>query len=231
MKKYIKSYVIFWAILLALFNVIAFVSPGWIGYEKYVGAFWAGYVFIMISFVGQLICAIFTLRETNATKLFYKLPILTISYTGLIVAFVVGGLCMLFYPLKSWICILACVITLAAVALPIVKVSAAADAVAEIDKKVKANTFFIRSLTVDAETLMNKASTSEAKTAAKEVYEAVRYSDPMSNPALASDEAQITIKFNEFSNAITNGVGDATELGEELLVLLKARNSKCKLLK
>ena len=231
MKKYIKSYAIVWAILLALFNVIAFVSPGWIGYEKYVGAFWVGYVFIMISFVGQLICAIFALNETNATKLFYKLSIFKISYSALIVAFIVGGLCMLFYPLESWICILICAITLAASIIPVVKASAAVEAVAEVDKKVKVATFFIRSLTVDAETLMNKASTPVAKDLTRIIYGAIRCSDPVSNPALASEEAQITIKFNEFSNAITNGVGDATELGEELLVLLKARNSKCKLLK
>ena len=231
MKKYIKSYVILWAMLLALFNVIAFISPGWIGYNKFVGSFWIGYSFIILSFLGQLGCAFVTLREENATKLFYKLPVINISYIGLIAAFVVGGLCMLISPLSSWICILACVITLAAVALPILMVNVAADAVIKIDEKVKTDTFFINSLAVDAEALMNKASIPEAKTAAKEVYEAVRYSDPMSAPALASDEAQITIKFNEFSNAITNGDGDARKLAEELIVLIKSRNSKCRLLK
>ena len=231
MKKYIKSYAILWAILLVLFNVIAFVSPGWIGYDKYVGAFWVGYVFIMVSFVGQLACAFVTLKETNATKLFYKFPIIRLSYTGLIVAFIVGGLCMLFYPLKSWICILVCVITLAAAALPIVKASAAADAVAEIDEKVKEQTFFIKSLTVDAESLMARASTPESKAAAKEVYEAVRYSDPMSSPALASAETQITIKFNEFSAAVVGGAEDVKTIADELVILIGDRNKKCRMLK
>ena len=35
MKKALKSYIAVWAVLLVLFNVIAFVSVGWEGQEKY----------------------------------------------------------------------------------------------------------------------------------------------------------------------------------------------------
>lgn len=231
MKKYIRNYIIIWSVLLALFNVIAFVSPGWIWFEKYTPAFWTGYVFIMVSFVAQLACACLVLKESNSTKLFYRFPIFRISYAGLIVSFVVGGLCMLLSPLWGWVCILVCAITLVATILPIVKASTAADAVEAVDKKVKASTLFIKSLTVDAESLMSRASTPETKAAAKEVYEAVRYSDPMSDPALASAETQITIRFNDFSAVVLGSGEEAPALAKELVTLIEDRNKKCLLLK
>ena len=99
MKKGFKFYAIAWFILLALFNVIAFVSVGWIGQEKYTASFWIGYAFITLSFVGQLACAYSAFKADSAKKLFYNISLIRTSYIGLIVSFIVGGLCMLISPL------------------------------------------------------------------------------------------------------------------------------------
>lgn len=103
MKKVFKNYAVIWAVLLVVFNVIAFVSPGWITHEKYTASFWIGYVFITLAFLGQLACAYVAFKAENLTKLFYNLPLFSLSYTGLIVSFVVGGLCMLISPLPYWV--------------------------------------------------------------------------------------------------------------------------------
>lgn len=66
----------------------------------------------------------------------------------------------------------------------------------------------------------------------QEGYEAIRYSDPMSNEALSSVESQIAIKFNEFSNAvIEDNKPTAKAIGNELIILVNDRNTKCKLSK
>ena len=65
MKKNFKQYITAWAVLLVLFNVIAFVSVGWINIEKYTPSFWIGYIFITLTFIGQLICAKFAFDEKN----------------------------------------------------------------------------------------------------------------------------------------------------------------------
>lgn len=70
MKKNFKLYLICWALLLALFNVIAFVSEGYIDHEKYTASFWIGYVFITVMFIGQLICAYTAFKADNAKKFF-----------------------------------------------------------------------------------------------------------------------------------------------------------------
>ena len=225
MNKNQKRYIGFWAILFVLFQLIAFISPGWINIEKYTSSFWIGYAFITVSFIGQLICALSALKEENLTRLFYKIPLIRISYTGLIVSFVFGGACMLLSLLPYWIGALVAVIVLAATALALVKASAAGDIVAEIDDKISKQTFFIRNLTVEAENLMSRAKTPETKAACKKVYEALRYSDPMSNDALAEIEGKIEAQFAVFSGSVSS------DAAEELLLLIGERNRKCKLLK
>lgn len=231
MKKTFKSYLIIWAILLILFNAIAFVSPGWIAYDKYSGSFWVGYAFIMVSFVGQLVCAMKAFRAENLQKLFYSVPLITISYTGLIVSFMVGGLCMFLSPLPYWIAAVAGVIVLVITAIAVIKADTAAELVAEVDEKIKAKTLFIKSLTVDAESLLAKAQDEETKAVCRKVYEAVRYSDPVSNEALGGVESEITLKMAALAQAVADNDVAVKALATELLVLVEDRNKRCKLLK
>ena len=232
MNKKFKYYALIWAILLAVFNVICFITPDeTAGMSKFGGAFWAGYIFITIAFIGQLVCAYIALKTDDKTKLFYNIPIIRVSYTGLILTLVFGALCMAIPNLPNWVGIIVCVLVLAFTAIAVIKAKAASDVVENIDKKVKAQTLFVKSITVDAESLLARAATPEAKDACKKVFEAVRYSDPMSNDALAGVESQITLKFNELSEAVSGGADNVKNIADELVVLIGDRNRKCKLLK
>lgn len=232
MKKGFTYYAIAWAVLLALFNVIAFVSVGWIGREKYTASFWIGYVFITLSFIGQLGCAWFALKESDLQKFFYNVPLITTSYTGLILSFIFGGLCMLISPLPYWVGAILCSALLALNVLAVVKATAVADLVSAVDEKIKVQTFFINSLTVDAECLMAKAKSAEMKAECKKVYEAVRYSDPMSHEALSGIESQLSIQFVKLSEAVaSNSVELAMEIAADFMMLLVERNKQCKVMK
>lgn len=232
MKKIFKFYSAVWAILLVLFNIISFVSVGWAGIEKYTPSFWIGYIFITLAFIGQIICAYFAFKDNDIQKTFYNVSLIATSYTGLILSFVFGGLCMIISPLPYWVGIILCTIVLAFNIIAGVKATAAIDIVGGIDKKIKEDTFFIKSLTVDAEGLISRAKSENIKAECKKVYEAVRYSDPMSNGALASVENDITIKFSKLSDAVVFDDSEAVvTLADEIIILLGDRNKKCKLLK
>ena len=232
MKKAFKYYSVAFVILLILFNVIAFVSVGWAGEEKYTASFWIGYVFITLSFIGQFICTYFALRENEAQKTFYRISLIKTSYTGLILSFLFGGLCMLISPLPYWVGIIICAVILTFNVTAVAKASAAVEIVEAIDEKVKSKTSFIRSLTADAETLMLSAESESVKIECKKVYEAVRYSDPMSNEALAHEEEQIKAKYIEFSKAVKdNDIEMTREVAKQFVSLIEMRNKKCKLLK
>ena len=232
MKKGFKIYAIAWAILLVLFNAITFVFPGWTGIEKYTSSFWIGYVFITLCFIGNLICANSAFKADSARKLFYNIPLITISYTALIVSFVVGGLCMLLPNLPYWVGVIVCAIVLALFAIAIVKAGAAAELVERVDEKVKKQSSFIRNMTAEAESLMARAQSPEAKAVCKKVYEALRYSDPMSHPGLSVIEAKITVKMDELSAALAADDEEKMKgIANTLIIIISDRNSQCRILK
>ena len=232
MKKF-NLYAVCWAILLAVFNVICFATPDEAaGMSKFGGAFWAGYVFITLAFIGQLICAYFALKEENRQKLFYKLPLIRLSYTGLILTIVFGGICMAVPNMPNWAGILVCLIILAFTAIAVIKANAAGEVVAHIDEKVKVQTSFIKNLTANTESILARAKSEPVKAECQKVYEAARYSDPMSNEELSVIEAKITVKVDELASAVgANDAEKTKEIADEIVILVGDRNKKCKALK
>lgn len=226
MKKTFKSYIGVWAICLLTFNVIAFVVP-----NEMKANFWAGYIFITLAFLGQLFCANIAFKAENAQKFFYNFPLISITFVGTVIMLIVAGLTMAISAIPVWVGIVFCLIILAFTAIAIINASVASETVSNVDEKIKSKTLFIKMLMADAATLMSKTQTTQAKEITKKVYEKIRYSDPVSNDALSSIESQITVRFKEFENAICENSEKATSLGEELIILIEDRNTKCKLLK
>ena len=229
MKKAFKSYVLIWTILLVMYNVIIFAARPLINYDA---RFWIAWGAIIVAFLGQLLCANIAFDAKNKEKFFLNLSLINESYAALITLAVVGSVLMLIPDFPAWLTVIICVVILGFSAIAIIAAKTAADLVGKIDDKIKVQTFFIKSMTVDADELMARAQTEEIKEECKKVYEAVRYSDPMSSDVLAGEESQITLKFNEFAAAVNTNDADAVKaLAQEVTILLDNRNKKCKLLK
>jgi hypothetical protein len=233
MKKNFKFYIIIWAILLALYNLTVFlvkpVIPGYV--INYDIRFWISWGVIIATYIGQLFCSKVAFDSKNNEKLFLNIPLIAQSYTALVVATIAGTALMLIPDCPAWIAAIVCGVVLGLSVISVTKAKVAADIVSEIDDKVKVQTSFIKTLTVDAESLMSRAQNETTKTAAKMVHEAVRYSDPMSNDGLSGIESEIAIKFNQFAGAITANSDDIAKIADELIVLITNRNKRCKLLK
>ncbi len=141
MKKGFKYYLSIWVILLAVFNVAVFVSPGEAGgYSKFGGAFWVGYIFITFAFIGQLICAYFAFKADSLQKFFYNVPLIRISRIGLVLTAILGTLCMAIPNLPKWIGVILCLAVLAFTAISVIKATAAGDIVSGIDEKIESKT-------------------------------------------------------------------------------------------
>ena len=228
MKNTFKLYLVAWGAVFALFNAISFIIPN----TDRAASFWIGYVFISLTLVGQLICAYQVFRGNNAKKMFYGLSLIKITYTGLVVSLIFGGLCMAIKGLPYWVGVIVCAIVLVANLLSILKATVAIKEVERIDTKIKTQTAFIKLLTVDADTLMASASSEADKAACRKVCEAVRYSDPMSCDALSAVEAQMTLKFAELSEAVKAADTEkVSQTANEMLILIGDRNNRCKILK
>ena len=233
MKKTFGAYAVGWLAALGIFNVITFVTPNEIdGVSKFDTLFWIAYAFITLAFLGQLACAYIMFRGDSLQKTFYNISLYRISMAALVLMLVVGVFCMSIIPIPTWIGIILCSVALAVNVIALSNAELAIVAVSDVDKKIKTKTMFIKMLTADAEALMAKTENEQLRATALKVYEAVRYSDPMSDDALAGVENQMSDRFAAFSAAVCAGDADTAEaLSKELLALISERNTKCKILK
>ena len=234
MKKNFKFYALIWVILLTVFNLVVFlvrpVIPGFV--IEYDARFWIAWALIIVAFIGNLVCAYFAFKAENLKKMFYNLPLITISWAALVAMVVIGAVLMLIPSCPAWVAAIVCIVVLAFNAIAVIKAVWAAETVEKVDDKVKAQTSFIKNLTVDAESILARAKSDAVKAACKKAYEAIRYSDPMSNEGLSVIEAKIAVKVDEFSSAVVaDDAEKAKEIADEIVILVGDRNKKCKVLK
>ena len=98
--------------------------------------------------------------------------------------------------------------------------------------KVKDATNYIRLLQVDAEMVAQKCEDPETKTAFLKLAEAIRYSDPMSNPALFELEKQIAQHVSAADRCVfSKDYSGAMWCCKKASELLTERNKKCMVLK
>lgn len=233
MKKYFNYYAVCWVVAFIVLNAIVFIMPNVItGINMVLGSFFVGYILIDIAFLGQLLCSYIFFKEDRKEKVFLNLPIITISFSALIVSLIVGIICMVVPGFPFWLGVIICLLVLGFYAISIVKAKAAGQMVGEIDDKVKEQTVFVKSLTADSQSLIAYAKNDKTKAMCEKVYEAIRYSDPMSSDALSSIETEITLRFNDFSKMVKEENNEGLEkLCEDIIVLINDRNQKCKLFK
>lgn len=232
MKKRIGLYSIIWFVCLALFNVIVFVTPNEIGgVSKFSNSFWIGYVFITVAFIGQLICALMALKAKKRNKIFYNYSLFFISYGGLVVMLIAGGICMAIPKLPEWMGIVICTVILIANVISVISTKSVIDTVNEIDEKNERQTYFIKKLSLEAKELMDTAASEELRAEAKKVYEAIRYSNPKSGVSLTELNLQLEREFNEFANAIRAEDVELAKAGSVTVVALaEKRNYNSKLI-
>lgn len=234
MNKNFRSYAIIWAILFAAWCAVLFlVRPVIPGFSVVYGArFWTAFGFTAATFVGNLVCAYIAFKAENLKKTFYNLPLITISWGALITMIVVSAILLLIPDLPAWIAAVVCLVIFAFNAIAVVKAVWAADTVVRVDEKIKAQTSFVKLLTVDAEGLVARAKSEAVKAECVKVYEAVRYSDPMSSDALAAVEADISAGVRALGEAVAaDDAEKVKELAQAALLLIGERNAKCKALK
>lgn len=233
MNKNFRYYGIVWLIFAAVFNAVVFLAPNEaVGLSKFGGAFWLGYILVMLAFAGQLVCAYKAFSAESPQELFYRLPYITLSYSGLIVTLIAGAVCMAVPFFPNWLGGVIGIIIFGVTAASVVKAAAVADTVGAYDKKTANQTFEIKSLVSDAEQLMKTAGNGEIREKCRKVYEALRYSDPVSTPQLSEINAQIRHEFSIFEIAASgNDTHSADSSAKNLLQLIESRNQKCRLMK
>lgn len=222
MNKITKNYAIIWAVMLVVFNIIVFVAPGWNGLVKYTGAFWVAYIVTTIAFVSHLLLTLWAFKdaEGNTQRLFYNIPIIRISYTALVVTIIAATLTMLNSLLPTWAAIVVMLALAVFYTITIAKTKMAIDVIEEKDQQIKDQTSTIKELRAQA------ASITTNKELAVKIAEALRFSDPVSNPSTIEIEDQLKQTLNQFKDE--TDPDKAAEIVNTFMGLLEERNVKCR---
>lgn len=179
-------------------------------FNKYGGAFWPCYTFIILAFIGQLICAYYALKETNKQKLFYKIPIITISYTGLMFILLFGIIGMFFPNFPIWLAVIICITIFIITMISLLKADLVANIISSKDNEIAESTTFMKEMTVKAKALWDADKDNDDL---RKLYEAFRYANPIIGNELLKKE--ICDKLNKLENE------NSLELIIELIKIIK----------
>lgn len=220
-KNSSKGYFIL-GILFILVGVIAFAVP-----TAKTAAFWISYAFTVIAFAAQIIIWKAALGRSESLKSkFLGLPVLHIGIVYLVVQ-VVALIVFLSIPtLPIWSAVVACAVIAGVSAVCMIASDVGRSEVERVSAKVQEKTFYIRELQADVEMLEEQEQNPEIKISLTKLAEKIRYSDPMSNVALADLEDRIREKVTALRTA-----DHKLEIIAELDLLLAERNRKAKILK
>lgn len=216
-----RAYIIL-GVVFILFNVIAFAVP-----TAKTATFWIAYAFTVIAFALQIgtWSAVFKADDTLKSK-FLGIPIIHIGIVYLAFQLIAFAVFMVFPLIPSWITVIVCALILGISTICLISSDVTRDEINRVEEKVNQKVFYIRELQADVEILAEQEQNPEIKTSLTRLAEKIRYSDPMSNVALADLEARIREKVTALRTT-----DHKLEIITELDLLLAERNRKAKILK
>lgn len=233
-KSLTAIYLLVWGTMVAVYNTIVFVIPEEInGVSRFTTMFWVGYALMMVMFIVQAVVSFLAFRKISPNKnLLFRLPLLKTSIVTTLAMFPISVLFMIFPNSPTWVGVVLIAIIVAVTVVVYARAMVLPAVVEGVEKTVKVKSVFIRSLTADAEALLNSSDDEAINQKIEQVYETIRYSDPLSVDEVAVLETNITEAFIVFRDAAEKKLVDEIDKDAKVLInLLNQRNAKVKLLK
>lgn len=212
-----------------VYNAVLFVVSGFVGHGA---AFWISYVFMLAAFVLiALNAALLGKRPIQPKDFLLSYPVLKHSTIYTVAEFIVSTLFMCLDKVMTSGAIPAAVqLVLLAVHIVFLSMCYYAKKTREdLQQKVNTSTQFMRKLRTDAETIADRISDADTKKVFSDFAEELRYSDPVSSPALSDIEARLSEVVDDAEDALADGRNDeAQSLCRKARLILKERNRLCK---
>lgn len=214
-------------IIIIVYNVIAFVLP--FGRS---GIFWTGYGFSMVAIFLVTGVGFYVLGHDSMRSKVYGCSLFFVIGCYFIIQLIIGLLEMAFafIPFKYGIALN--VILLGGCLIGLFATDIGIEEIERIDEKIKEKVFYIKLLQAELEGMVDKSTDETTKKVLNEIVEAIRYSDPMSNPQLVSIENKIEAKIAGLADMVdTSSFATINFACDEVKQLIIERNRKCKMLK
>ena len=217
-------------IIFVVYSVITFIIWG----DNKEAGFWIGWWFALIATAITTSMPYLMVKSGKEVKSIldgFSVHFVTLCYFG--AALVLGLLCMILNDNAVTLQVILQIVLLAAYGFFIIASFMGKNIISGIEQEQKEKVYFIKSIATDINIVAGKITDPELKAKAEKLAENVRFSDPMSNDALAGLEASISTKVEELKDAVADGkpAEEIKAIIERLEEKFLERNEKCKLLK
>ena len=211
------------AIVLIIYHLVVFLVP-----FAHTTAFWLSYGFTLAAFA--VLCASIYLafiKKSNAKSRFYGFPIARIGLIYGLVQLIASLVIMALGCFIPWqVCVLLYAIAMGAALIGLISTEAVIDNIQEQDRKLKTDTVLMRAL----QSKVSQIAAQSEDAAMQALAEEFRYSDPVSNAAIADAEANLAAVVDELEAAFVDGDQEGmAQLCRKANALLAERNRLCKL--
>ena len=190
--------------------------------------FWISYVFMIVAYLIHIGCAFNILKNTNVKAVFFGIPLGAFSVYFVLAELFTSLVFMIFRAsasVKVTIVIQALLLCVFAV-VAIVSIMTR-DTVNNVDQKIKENVNFIKGINVDVEMLIQRCTNPETTGALKKLSDTIKYSDPMTNSAVATQEQMIMQYMAELRTVFDSGdMNSVRGLCTKIELLFVERNKK-----
>ncbi len=226
-KQQIQGLVVL-AVLTVVYCAIAFLIP----FHRDNGAFWASFVFTLVALAAQVYVVYVAFGgDRSAKSRFYGFPIARIGVAYLVIQALLSIVFMaLAAIIPLWLPLLLYILLLGAAVIGFIATDVTRDAIEHQDSSLKADVSVMRAIQSKALSLPGLAQEEEIKKAVVKLAEALRYSDPVSSPAIREIESDLASCVDELQKAVVdNDTAAALSLAEKAGNILIERNRQCKL--
>ena len=225
MKNKIRTWIVL-AIILVVYSVIAFALP-----FVHTAVFWLSYLFAVVAIAVQVyVLHTAFMKEQSVKSKFYGFPVANVGFFYLVAQLVLGLIMMaLAAKIAVWIPVVLYVILLGVAAVGFIAADAMHDEVERQDVQLKKDVSVMRGLQSKVNGIVGLCGADVREDVVK-LAEELRYSDPVSNDALAEIEGELSTCVDELQAAVVDGESTAIrELCRKASVTLMERNRLCKL--
>ena len=226
-KQYLTLSITF-AAAFAIYNIIVLLL-----FEGKNNIFWISYGFMCAAFAIDLGITLFSFKSLEAEAVFLGIPLLSFSGFYFFAELFASIVFMLFRKNAGVKLTVAVQLIMLLIYVIFAMMSLLSrDAVSAVNQDVKNKVFTIKILAADVKLLEDQCMDKELKDELHKISEAIRYSDPMTNDALADLDTMIQGKVAELKMQCNgNDKAGAMQSCFQLASFISERNMKLKILK
>lgn len=222
-KKFGAVLGIIYLVIFLIYNLLVFLA-----FRGFNAVFWVSYGFMAAAYLLHIACVLGISRDLSVRAVFFGIPLGAFSVYFVAAEFFASLVFMLFRRqagVKAAVLVQALLLCVFAVVALIAILTR--DAVSDMDSGIKDQVDFIKGLHGDVEMLFQRSGDAEAKSALKKLSETIKYSDPMSNRAVAAQEQMIMQSVTKLKERFDAGdMAAVKELCKETELLFVERNKK-----